>query len=103
MLFNFVGVLNNIYGNATLDKLNLFFSSESINNRRIVFSRVVDLRKNNPQRDFLFSSNMTCMEVMRYAFAYSPVDVSFSMNEEQGEMLFFKLLLLINEKVVAYK
>jgi hypothetical protein len=103
MLFNFVGVLNNIYGNATLDKLNLFFSSESINNRRIVFSRVVDLRKNNPQRDFLFSSNMTCMEVMRYAFAYSPVDVSFSMNLEQGEMLFFKLILLINEKVVAYK
>ena len=103
MLFNFVGVLNNIYGNATLDKLNLFFSSESINNRRIVFSRVVDLRKNNPQRDFLFSSNMTCMEVMRYAFAYSPVDESFAMNEEQGEMLFFKLLLLINEKVVAYK
>lgn len=103
MLFNFVGVLNNIYGNASLDKLNHFFSSESINNRRIVFSRVVDLRKNNPQRDFLFSSNMTCMEVMRYAFAYSPVDVSFSMSEEQGEMLFFKLLLLINEKVVAYK
>ena len=29
MLFNFVGVLNNIYGDATLDKLDLFFSSKS--------------------------------------------------------------------------
>lgn len=103
MLFNFVGVLNNLYGNATLDKLDLFFSSESINNRRIVFSRVMELRDNNPQRDFLFSSDITCMEVMRYAFAYSPIDVKFSINEEQGEMLFFKLLLLINEKVVTYK
>lgn len=103
MLFNFVEVLNNLYGNATLDKLDLFFSLESINNRRIVFSRVMELRKNNPQRDFLFSSDMTCMEVMRYAFAYSPVDVKLSINVEQGEMLFFKLLLLINEKVVAYK
>lgn len=103
MLFNFVEVLNNIYGNATLDKLDLFFSSKSINNRRLVCYRVMELRKNNPQRDFLFSSDMTCMEVIRYAFAYSPVDVSFSMNEEQGEMLFFKLLLLINEKVVTYK
>lgn len=103
MLFNFVGVLNNIYGNATLDKLNLFFSSESINNRRIVFSRVMELRKNNPHKEFLFSSDMTCMEVMRYAFAYSPIDVKLSINEEQGEMLFFKLLLLINEKVVTYK
>jgi len=103
MLFKFVEVLNNIYGNATLDKLGLFFSSESINNRRLVCYRVMELKKDNPQRDFLFSSDMTCMEVMRYAFAYSPVDVSFSMNEEQGEMLFFKLLLLINEKVVTYK
>ena len=103
MLFNFVGVLNNIYGNATLDKLDLFFSSESINNRRLVYYRVMELRKDNPQSDFLFSSDMTCMEVMRYAFAYSPVDESFAMNEEQGEMLFFKLLLLINEKVVTYK
>ena len=103
MLFNFVGVLNNIYGNATLDKLELFFSSESINNRRIVFSRVMELKRDNPQRVFLFCSNMTCMEIMRYALAYSPVDVRRSMNEEQGEMLFFKLLLLINEKVVAYK
>lgn len=103
MLFNFVGVLNNIYGNATLDKLDLFFSSGSINNRRLVCYRVMELRKDNPKRDFLFSSDMTCMEVMRYAFAYSPVGVSFSMNEEQGEMLFFKLLLLINEKIVTYK
>ena len=103
MLFNYVEELNNIYGNATLDKLELFFSSASINNRQIVFSRVMELKKDNPQRDFLFSSDMTCLEIMRYALAYSPVDVGLSMNEEQGEMLFFKLLLLINEKVVVYK
>ena len=103
MLFNFVGILNNIYGDATLDKLNLFFSSESINNRRFVFCRVLELRKDNPQRDFLFSSDVTCMEIMRYAFAFSPEDTKLAINEEQGEMLFFKLLLLINEKIVTYK
>lgn len=103
MLFNFVGVLNNIYGDATLDKLDLFFSSKSINNRRIVFSRVMELRKDNPQRTFLFSSDATCMEIMRYAFAYSPANGQFALDEERGEMLFFKLLLLINEKIVTYK
>lgn len=103
MLFNFVGVLNNIYGDATLDKLDLFFSSKSINNRWIVFSRVMELRKENPQRTFLFSSDATCMEIMRYAFAYSPEDTKLAINEEQGEMLFFKLLLVINEQIVKYK
>lgn len=103
MLFNFVGVLNNIYGDATLDKLDLFFSSKSINNRRIVFSRVMELRKDNPKRAFLFCSDATCMEIMRYAFAYSPANGRFALDEERGEMLFFKLLLLINEKIVTYK
>lgn len=103
MLFNFIGVLNNIYGDATLDKLDLFFSLKSINNRRIVFSRVMELRKSNPQRVFLFSSDATCMEIMRYAFAYSPANGRFALDEERGEMLFFKLLLLINEKIVTYK
>lgn len=103
MLINFVGVLNNIYGDATLDKLELFFSSKSINNRRYVFYRVMELRKEFPLRDYLFSSDATCMEIMRFAFAYSPINGIFSIDEEQGEMLFFKLLLLINEKVVTYK
>lgn len=103
MFFNFVGVLNNIYGDATLDKLDLFFSSKSINNRRLVFYRVLELRKDNPQRAFLFSSDATCMEIMRYAFAYSPANGRFALDEERGEMLFFKLLLLINEKIVTYK
>lgn len=103
MLFIFVGILNNIYGEATLDKLDLFFSSKSKNNRRFVFRRVLELRKDNPQRDFLFSSDITCTEIMRFAFAYSPVNRGLAIDEEQGEMLFFKLLLLINEKVVAYK
>lgn len=103
MLFNFVGVLNNIYGDATLDKLDLFFSSKSINNRQAVFYRVMELRKEKPQRDFLFCSDATCMEIMRYAFAYSPTNGKFAIDEEKGEMLFFKLLLLINEKVVKYK
>ena len=43
------------------------------------------------------------MEIMRYAFAYSPVDLQLNLNEERGEMLFFKLLLAINEQIVAYK
>ncbi len=103
MLFNFVGILNNIYGEATLDKLNRFFSSKSINNRRLVFSRIMELRKENPQRDYIFSYEATCMEIMRYAFAYSPTNVGLVIDEEKGEMLFFKLLLLINEKVVTYK
>ena len=103
MLINFVGILNNIFGDATLDKLALFFSTKSINNRRIIFHRVQELRKANPQRTYIFSSDATCMEIMRYAFAYSPTNSGFAIDEELGEMLFFKLLLLINEKVVAYK
>ncbi len=103
MLFNFVGILNNIYGDATLDKLALFFSTKSINNRRFIFHRVQELREENPQRAFLFCSDATCMEIMRYAFAYSPANGRFALDEERGEMLFFKLLLLINEKIVTYK
>lgn len=103
MLFNFVGVLNNKYGNATLDKLGLFFSPRSVNNRRLIFHKVAQLKKENPQREFIFCSDVTCMEIMRYAFAYSPVDLQLNLNEERGEMLFFKLLLAINEQIVAYK
>ncbi len=103
MLFNFVGVLNNIYGYATLDKLDLFFSPRSVNNRYFVHQRAIQLINENPKREYVFSSDSTCMEIMRYAFAYSPVDLQLNLNEEQGEMLFFKLLLAINEQIVAYK
>lgn len=103
MLFNFVSVLNNIYGDATLNKLDLFFSSKSIYNRRLIFHRVAQLKSENPQREFIFCSDVSCMEIMRYAFAFSPTNIKLNLNEEQGELLFFKLLLLINEDVVAFK
>lgn len=102
MLFNFVGVLNNIYGDATLDKLNLFFSPKSVNNRHLVYNRIIQLNAEKPQHEYIFCSDVTCMEIMRYAFAYSPMDSDVKISEEKGEMLFFKLLLAINEKVVTY-
>jgi hypothetical protein len=106
MLFNFVGMLDNIHGIALLDQLKIFFSSKSINNRSLVFKRLVQLRKNNPQQEFILYSELTQMEIMRYAFAFSPAgnsDVILNINEEQVEMLFFKLMLIINEQIVRYK
>ena len=106
MLFNFVGMLDNIHGIALLDQLKIFFSSKSINNRCLVFKRLVQLRKNNPQQEFILYSELTQMEIMRYAFAFSPAgnsDVILNINEEQVEMLFFKLMLIINEQIVRYK
>ena len=103
MIFRFVNTLNNIYGKSTIDKLELFFSHDSINNRNFVQKRIASLRKLNPQKEYVFCSDMTCLEIMRFAFSVPMGNIDMFIEEETGEMLFFKLLLTINEKVIQYE
>lgn len=98
-----VGVLSS-YNIATIDKLDLLFSSQSVNNRLFVKRRIQHIKRKYSGIEFIFCSDISCLEILRYAFS-TPFVADKSENSlggEKDEMLLLKLLLLINEKIVKY-
>ncbi len=92
------------YNKATIDKLDLFFSPQSINNRLLVTQGIKNLERKYSDVEFIFCSDISCLEILRYAFSI-PFVAEKSENSSYGEkdeMLLFKVILLINEKIVKY-
>lgn len=102
LLFKYACVINNIYANSTIDKLDIFFSASNEYYRSIVNKKATQLKAKNPLIEYIICSDLTGLEILRYAFSLQYEKRELSSNEDNTEMLLFKLLLKINEKIVKF-
>jgi hypothetical protein len=104
MAIKIAGTINNWYGNAELEKLNLFFATSSLNNRQIIqglLNKYFMKNPNSPQ--ILWATSETPIQLLRYAFAFPFSKITDDeISNEEAELLIFKLILLMNEKATDY-
>lgn len=91
MIFNFIYVLCNKYNNKTLDKIDLLDFQEFYNKGYY-----------NPQTEYIFCTEKTCLEIMRHSFS-QPLIKTFSLSKENIEELLVNLVLTVNEKITWNK
>lgn len=104
MTINIAGILTNLYGMAGIDKLDLFFSSKSYHNRRLVRRLLSDyLSTKTPNHQLFWTTAETSKLLLRYAFSI-PVDkYKFTtLSEEDAELRLFKVILLMNQECTRY-
>lgn len=104
MAIKIAGTINNLYGNAELEKLNRFFATSSLNNRQIVKGLLNKYFKKNPHSAQIFwATAETPIQLLRYAFAFPFNKIKADeISNEEAELLLFKLILLMNEKATDY-
>ncbi len=91
MIFNFICVLCNKYNNKSLEKIDL-----------LDFREIHNKVHYNPQIEFIFCTEKTCLEILRYSFSKPSIN-TVSLSKEYIEELLVKLVLAINEKITWYK
>lgn len=104
MVIRIVGVLTDLYGRASADKLNMFFSSHSYRNRELVGSLLSRFERNmSPKREYFWTTSETPKQLLRHAFAISVDEVrETALSEEEAELLIFKAILLLNQENTHY-
>lgn len=104
MAIKIAGTINNLYGNAELEKLNRFFATSSLNNRQIVKGLLNKYFKKNPHSVQIFwATAETPIQLLRYAFAFPFNKIKADeISNEEAELFLFKLILLMNEKATDY-
>lgn len=102
-LLNLVSVLLNIYSNLAIDKIWLFFESNHHNNRRVIKKRLEYLYRRYGKKDYILSTTKTAIEILRIAFSLEPRIEDCEVDEETIEMDLFKVVLVINQRILSYK
>ena len=98
-------ILNNIYGEATIEDLDIFFASTSINNRQLVINRLRAYQnKTNINTKLYWTTNETPIQLLRHLFSIPLNNIHVNtISNEQIEMNIFKIILLMNQKAMKYK
>lgn len=97
-------LLDNLYKEAEIKDLNIFFASNSIKNRQIIIGRLRHFENNRLAKlKVYWTTNETSAQLLRIVFAmpYKSV-VDDSVSNEETEMRIFKSILLINQKAMEH-
>lgn len=96
---NFAITLNNNYANQSIEKLHLFFNPSHIYNRNLILQRLKELN-NMP---YIICTSKTSLEILRIAFSLNPCTDSLIRDSERDELDLFKVMLVINQRLMQYK
>lgn len=100
-----VCVLENLYTQATIDKLDIFFSSKSTQNRNLVNKLISNyVQKIDSNTKIVWVTSETPIRLLREVFAMNYINKNnTTLSEEEMELNIFKAILLINQKTVDFK
>ncbi|WP_147399810.1 hypothetical protein [Bacteroides fragilis] len=103
MIINIAVTLNKLYGNASIDKIDMFFSKDSITKKEEVKTRLRKFFSNSKQNvNYTFCTYQTALELLRYAYSM-PVQEKSQYEVDEAEYALFKVMLAINKQIVDYE
>lgn len=103
MIIKLAITLNNLYGNASIDKIDMFFSKENVTKKEELKTRLRKfLGKNKQNVNYAFCTYQTSLELLRYAYSM-PAQERTQYDADETEYILFKVMLAINKQIVDYK
>lgn len=103
MIIKLAVTLNNLYENASIDKIDMFFSKENIIKKEEVKTRLRKfLSKSKQNVNYAFCTYQTSLELLRYAYSM-PAQEQTQYRADEAEYALFKVMLAINKQIVDYE
>lgn len=103
MIIKLAITLNNLYGNASIDKIDVFFSTKNLAKKEEVKTRLRKFFSKSKQNvNHTFCTHQTSLELLRYAYSM-PAQDKTQYEKDEAEYALFKVILAINKQIVDYE